>query len=485
MGVREVETVIIGAGLGGIAAALALADRGRTDVVLLERGDGPGGVWRANTYPGAACDVPSPYYSFAAFPRLDWPRRYSTQPDILDYIHRVVDRAGLAEKIVTGAEVTAAVYDEGAARWTVRCANGDEYRARFLIPAVGQLSEPAPITVPGAGRFTGTAFHTARWDHTVEMSGRRIAVVGTGASAVQVVAALADQAGSLRVFQRSPAHLLPRLDQAYGPRLHRLFARFPWLVRAERGFWWAFAELWTLAVLGNPVVDRLFRTWSWLQRRIQIRDPELRVALTPTHPMGCKRVLFSSDYYPALQRENVRLITDPIDAVTETGIRTVDGTEHEVDVIVYATGFDTQHFCDRIDIRGRGGRALAAQWQGGARAYLGIAVPGFPNMGLMYGPNTNLGTGSILYMMERQARYIAEAIDRLDRAGLTAAEVREEVEQAYDVQIQRELAGTAWARCDSWYRTAGGRITSNWPRTVSAYDRALAAVDPADYRPVA
>ncbi len=474
--------LIVGAGLGGLAIALELRRAGIDDFVILEKAADVGGVWRENTYPGAAVDVPSPYYSYAAEPNPEWPRRYSEQADILAYIHDVVDRHALRRHIVFETTVRSAAYDDATGRWHVE--TGDEkYDAQFFVPATGQLSIPLLPKIPGLDSFAGPAFHSAQWDHSVDLAGKTVAVIGTGASAIQIIPKIQPEVGQLLVLQRSAPYLLPRMDREYGPRQHRVFRKYPVVQRGERLFWWLFGEFWTFAVLGNPVVDRMFRATAAGMRALQIRDKTLRAKLTPDYPMGCKRVLFSSDYYPAVAAPNVRLETTGIDAITATGIRTVDGAEHAVDVLVYGTGFATQEFLDSIEIRGAGGELLSQRWADGARAYLGIAVPGFPNLLIMYGPNTNLGTGSIIYMLERQARYIRGLIEEMGRRGMATATVRADVEQGYDDDVQARLGKTAWASCVSWYQSKSGRISSNWPRNVLAYSRRTATVDLAEYEP--
>ena len=480
----ETRVVIVGAGLGGLAVALELKRAGITDFLILEKAADVGGVWRENTYPGAAVDVPSPYYSFAAEPNPDWPRRYSEQADILAYIRDLVDRHGLRANMVFGAWVTGAQFDAETERWHITADSGERYDAQFFVPASGQLSIPLLPRIAGMDSFEGAAFHSAQWDHSVDLAGKRVAVIGTGASAIQIIPKIQPEVGHLLVLQRSAPYLLPRMDREYGPRQHRVFRKYPLVQRGERFFWWLFGEFWTSAVLGNKIVDAGFRATAAALRATQVKDKSLRAKLTPDYPMGCKRVLFSSDYYPAMAAPNVRLETTGIDAITPGGVRTVDGVEHAVDVIVYGTGFASQEFLDSIEIRGVDGELLSERWAEGARAYLGIAVPGFPNLLIMYGPNTNLGTGSIIYMLERQARYIRGLIQAMDRRGIAAASVRAEVEQAYDEDVQSRLSSTAWASCVSWYQAESGRISSNWPRTVSAYSRRTADVDLDEYQPV-
>lgn len=480
---RNCEFLIIGAGFGGVTAAVELARAGRRDVLLVERAASIGGVWRDNTYPGAGCDVPSPYYSLSFEPKPDWPRRYSQQPDILGYLDDVARTYDLPRRTICGAAAVEARFDDDACRWHVTLDDGRSITARFLIPAVGQLSNPALPVIDGVGTFDGPEFHSARWRHDVHLRGKRVGVIGTGASAVQFIPHLQQHAAHLTVFQRSAPYLLPRMDHVYTDRQHRMFRAVPGLLALERLFWWCFAELWTLQMKQNRLVDGIFRAWSALHRRRQVRGRALRASLTPDYTMGCKRALFSSDYYPAVARDNVAIETVPVSRITPHGVRTADGTEHRLDVLIYGTGFRTQDFLAGIDVRGRGGSRLADHWSDGARAYLGMSVPGFPNMFLMYGPNTNLGSGSVLFMLEQQARYIRRIADAADSAGTDAVDVRADREDEYDAAVQNALQRTAWSKCVSWYTSRSGRISSNWPDTVSSYRRRLAYATMDDYQP--
>lgn len=459
------SVLIVGAGFGGIAAAIELRRAGFTDVTVLERGTTLGGVWRDNTYPGAACDIPSPYYSFSYEPSRSWPLRFSLGPEIMAYLSRTAAKYGVRPRY--GVAVTGAEFHSG--RWHVTTSAG-RFEADVLVPAVGQLSEPHVPSLPGS--FMGPAFHSARWDHSVPLAGRRVAVVGTGASAAQFVPHLVREAAAVTVFQRSAPYVLPKPDVEYRPWQRRLFP-------LERAFFWGVLEVATLGIQGNRAVGKSFAVLAARHLRRQVPDPALRAALTPDYPMGCKRVLFADDYYPALTRPHVKLSTVDIDALAPSGIITADGALHEADVLVYGTGFRTTDFLSTLSVRGPAGE-LSETWSDGASAYLGIAVPGFPNMFMMYGPNTNLGSGSIVYMLERQARYLRQAVELL-ATGVSTLDVRPEVARRYDDELQRRLAGTAWAGCHSWYRTASGRITNNWPGLVSEYHRRTRTLSPADY----
>ena len=459
------SVLIVGAGFGGIAAAVELRRAGFTDVTVLERGETLGGVWRDNTYPGAGCDIPSPYYSFSFEPNRSWPLRFSLGPEIMAYLSRTAAKYGVRPRY--GVTVTGAEFHSG--QWHVATSAGPVV-ADVFVPAVGQLSEPHVPALPGS--FVGPAFHSARWDHSVSLSSRRVAVVGTGASAAQFLPHVVREAASVTVFQRSAPYVLPKPDVVYRSWQHRLFP-------VERAFFWGLLEVTTLGIQGNRAVARSVAAIAGRQLRRQVADPALRAALTPDYPIGCKRVLFADDYYPALTQPHVRLSTVDIDALTPSGVITADGALHEADVLVYATGFRATDFLSTLDVRGPRG-ALADVWADGATAYLGLTVPGFPNMFLMYGPNTNLGSGSIVYMLERQARYLRQAVELL-ATGVSTLDVRPDVAHRYDTELRRRLAGTAWAGCRNWYRTESGRNTNNWPGLVSEYHRRTRTLSPADY----
>ncbi len=479
------RVLVIGAGFGGLAAAYELSKDGLADVTVLEKADDIGGVWRENTYPGAACDVPSNLYSYSFARKTDWGRRYAEQPDILGYIHDTADRFGLRGMVRTGVEVTSACYDDGTATWRVETADGDTFEADVLVPAVGQLSRPALPNIPGLDTFAGPSFHSAQWRHDVDLTGKRVAVLGTGASAIQFVPRIRQNAAHVTVFQRSAPYVVPKLDRAYTDRHHAAFAKVPGFAAAMRGTIWETTELLGFALTKAAPLARVLQTLASSNLKRHIKDPVLRAKLTPDYAIGCKRVLFSSDWYPALACDNVDVETDAITEVTATGVRTADGRLHEVDVIIYGTGFKATEFLAPMTITGRDGRDLHAEWAEGARAHLGMAVPGFPNMFLIYGPNTNLGSSSIILMMEQQARYISQIVQELARGGVARAfEVRRAVEQAYDADVQSRLERGVWTTCDSWYRTASGRVTTNWPGLVHEYQRRTQTAVLADYQEV-
>jgi cation diffusion facilitator CzcD-associated flavoprotein CzcO len=471
---------IIGTGFAGLAVAIELRRAGFTDYTLLEKADELGGVWRENTYPGAGCDIPSPLYSLSYEPRTTWSQRYSPQSDIHDYMKSVAKKYGIDEHIRFGTEVTTADFDDKTGRWTVRTAQGETFEFDVLISAVGQLSRPALPRIPGMASFTGHTFHSARWDHDHDLTGRRVAVIGTGASAIQFVPRIQPLVAELTLFQRTAPYLLPKADRRYRRWHHELFRRVPPVQRAGRGWIWAICETLAKGLTGNRVIAGLVQRMSLAQLRLQVRDPPLRAKLTPGYPAGCKRILFSNDFYPAVTKPNVQVETSEITEITPNGIRTADGVEHEVDTIIYGTGFSTTDMLAPMTVRGVGGRDLRTEaWADGAKAYLGITVPGFPNMFLMYGPNTNLGAGSIIFMLERQARYIAQVVRHL-RPG-SYVDVRPEVAERFDEEIQRRLTGTVWTSCGNWYRDGNGRVVTNWPGLVSEYHRRTREADLADY----
>jgi cation diffusion facilitator CzcD-associated flavoprotein CzcO len=474
------RVVIIGAGFGGIAAAAALTAAGFDDVVLLERADRIGGVWRDNTYPGCACDVPAPLYSYSFAPNHAWSRRFPPHAEILAYLRQCADDLGLTDRVRLRSEVTDAVWDDSHDHWVVHTADGAEIIADVLVPAVGQLTRPVVPVLPGAERFAGPAVHTARWDPAIPIDGRRVAVVGTGASAIQLVPAIAGRAAAVTVFQRTAPWTLPKPDRRYGRARQAAYRRVPALMRLPRAGVWAMTTTAGLAITGNRVAGAFLRGVSRAQRRWQVRDPALRERVTPVEPMGCKRVLFTSRWLPTLGRPDVDLVTTAITEVTADGLRTADGALHPCDVLVYATGFAATDFLVPMRVTGRDRRTLNEVWRDGAHAYLGMAVPGFPNLFLMYGPNTNTGNTSVIYFHESQARYLVQAV-RLIAAGGPPLDVRPDRAAAYDAEIQRRLAHSVWTACQSWYRTAGGRIVTNWPGLAGEYRRRTARLRPSDY----
>ncbi|RAY11718.1 4-hydroxyacetophenone monooxygenase [Actinomadura craniellae] len=472
------SVAIIGSGFGGIGMAIRLRRAGIHDLVILEKAADLGGTWRDNTYPGAACDVPSHLYSFSFEPGAGWSRRFSPQPEILDYLRGCARRHGLLPHLRFGTEVTEARFDEDAGLWRISTSRG-EFAARVLVSACGQLNRPALPDIAGRDSFTGTSFHSARWDHSFDPAGRRVAVIGTGASAIQFVPELARTAARLHVFQRSAPYVIAKSDRVYRPGTRALFAAVPGLRELGRAAVYTSLESRAPAFVRHPGLMKVIARRFHDHLADQVTDPALRAALIPDYPMGCKRILISDDYYPALARPGVELVTDPIERITPTGVVTADGTPREVDTIVYGTGFRAAEFLAPMKIVGRDGRELSESWRDGARAHLGIAVSGFPNLFLLYGPYTNLGHNSIIYMLESQFRYVLRCVQAIERHRFAWIDVRPDVQAAFEAEMRRRMRDTIWARgCTSWYMNAAGEVTNNWPGSTLGYRRATRRPDP-------
>jgi cation diffusion facilitator CzcD-associated flavoprotein CzcO len=471
--------LIIGAGFGGLGTAIELARHGFTDLTILEKADDIGGVWRDNTYPNAACDVPSNLYSWSWATNPAWEHRYSRQAEILEYMERVSRELGVRDLVRTGVEVTAAAYDEPTGTWRVETDTGETLTADFLVAAVGQLSRPAIPDLPGRDTFAGPAFHSARWDHDVDLTGKRVAVIGTGASAIQFVPGIQPVVEHLTVFQRSAPYVVPKPDITYSRARRSLYRRLPLTQAFGRNLTWVLSEQLNKSLTGTAPMKKVMEAGWHALLRAQVRDPALRAKLKPDYPIGCKRLLFSNDWYPAIVQPNVEVVTEGVVEVLPHGVRSADGTAHEVDVIIYGTGFAATEFLAPMKVQGVGGTSLDDAWADGARAFYGICVPGFPNLGLVYGPNTNLGGSSIINMMESQSGFIRQLVEQVRDGGSIA--VLPEVEERFDDEVQRRLADSVWGGCASWYRDEGGRITTNWPGTVTEYKQRTAQVRPADF----
>ena len=462
---------IIGSGFSGLCLAIQLKEAGIHSITLFEKEERLGGTWRDNTYPGACCDVPSIFYCFSFEQRTDWPRKWSPQSEILAYMDHCAEKYEILPHIRFGAEVESARFDGERGVWKIRTRDGEECEADVLVDGTGQLHKPYTPDIPGLADFGGECFHSARWRHDVDLRGKRVGVVGNAASAIQFAPQIAPETEHLTIFQRTPNWMVPRGDRPYGETEQRLLTRAPGLARLYRFWIWLRAEaLLFPAVRGNRFMSALLEKQALASMHEQIHDPELRHALTPDYPIGGKRVLISDDYYPALARDDVDLETSGIERITEGGVRCKDGSERRLDVLILATGFDTTHFVAPIEIVGPEGRGIEETWKDGAEAYLGVAVAGFPNFFLMYGPNTNLGHNSIIFMIECQSRYIVQCVRRLWRDGLRSIEVSPEAMTSYNRRIQAELRGTSWDRTDhSWYKNEAGRITNNWPHSTQRY----------------
>jgi cation diffusion facilitator CzcD-associated flavoprotein CzcO len=470
---------IVGGGFGGVGAAAMLRRAGHHDLTVFERGERVGGVWHANTYPGAACDIPSHLYEFSFAPNPRWSRRYAPQAEIQAYVEGVVRTEGLTDRVRTNTEVTRAAWEGD--RWTLETTRG-EHEADVVIAACGQLSIPAIPPLPGLDAFAGPAFHTARWRHDVPLAGQRVAVVGTGCSAIQVVPAIQPVADHVDVYQRSPGWTLPRLDFAYSERAKRLFERFPVLQRLDRAATFAFYEFGTAALTSQRWLRPALRAVARSQINRAIADPELRRKVTPSDEIGCKRIMITDDWYPTLTKPNVELVTDRVAEVTAGGIRTEDGAERRADVLVLATGFKSHEFVAPMEIVGAGGRTLAEEWNGLPRAYLGITVPSFPNLFLLYGPNTNGGSGSVVSVIEAAMRHVLAALDELARADARRIEVRRATAERFDRELRAALARSVWhTGCTNWYVDEHGNDPNQWPWLWTTYRRRTARLAPGAY----
>ncbi len=475
---------IVGAGFGGVGMGVKLAKLGIEDFEIFERGDTVGGVWRANTYPGAACDVPSHLYSFSFAKGSDWSRRYAPQPDILRYLRGVSDRFGLGSHLRLGSEVTRASFDADAGRWTLETDSGEQRSFDVLVTACGQLTRPAMPALEGLEDFAGPAFHSAEWDHEVELEGRRVAVIGTGASAIQFVPEIAPLASRLVIYQRSAPWIMPKSDRAYPDWEKRLMKRFPARVAFSRLGFFAFLESATYGFTGTEWMMRPFKFAADRERAKQLQDPELRAKATPNYTIGCKRVLFTSDWYPTLNRPNVELVDGSVDRITRDGVIAADGVERPADVIIFGTGFQSHRFVAPMEVRGLEGRELNDVWGDRAEAYLGTTVTGFPNMFVLYGPNTNHGSGSVPYTLECQFSYILDAIHHLQTPGFRWLDVRPETQAAWRREMEERSRSTVWTSggCGNWYVNARGINTNNWPGPWLEYRRRTKQINPADYR---
>jgi cation diffusion facilitator CzcD-associated flavoprotein CzcO len=468
---EETDVVVIGSGFSGIGTAIHLKRAGRHDFVILEKADDIGGTWRDNTYPGCACDVPSHLYSFSFELNPHWSRMFSSQREIWDYLRHCVEEYGLAPHLRFGADVTSARFDDETGRWAVDVDGVETYECRILVAGVGALHHPKVPDLPGLTSFTGTTFHSAQWRHDHALAGRAVAVIGTGASAVQFVPRIAPEAARLDLYQRTPAWVTPKPDPPIAADRQRLYARRPAAQRAMRSLLYWALEARGIGFTTTPKAMRLMEREARTHLQRQVPDPALRARLTPDYQIGCKRVLLSDDFYPALQRPNVRLVTEPIAEVTASGIRTSDGTHREVDTIIFGTGFEVSANLTRLHLTGRRGKSLADAWaERGIGAHLGITVNGFPNLFLLLGPNTGLGHTSVVFMIEAQARYIARSIDLLDASGASTIEVRDEVQRRFVHRVQSRLAGTVWqSGCQSWYLDENGRNFTIWPHSTGRY----------------
>jgi cation diffusion facilitator CzcD-associated flavoprotein CzcO len=465
MGVKaDVEVAIIGSGFVGLCMAIQLRRAGMDSFAVFERGPDIGGTWRDNTYPGCACDIPSHLYSFSFERQADWTRMYPTQPEIWNYLKHCVEKYGLGPAIRTNTEVRKAEYDEASHLWRVETLEGDTITARAVVSAMGPLSRPAYPKLPGLERFQGHAFHSAEWDHSYDLGGKRVAVIGTGASAIQLVPQIAPEVAHLHVFQRTAPWIVPKMDREIRAWERMLFRWTPGYMRMFRNFLYWRQELLALGLTVNPKYMKGVEKFARQHIERNVRDSALREKVTPDYLIGCKRILISNDYFPTLGRANVELVTDGITEVREHSIVTTDGRERTVDAMIYGTGFRVTDLLTPVSIVGRNGIDLNDAWRDGFEAYFGMTVAGFPNLFLLVGPNTGLGHNSIVFMIEAQVHYVMKCLKLMRERGATAMEMRQEVQARFNRDLQENMSRTVWASgCRSWYLDEHGKNTTLWP----------------------
>lgn len=481
----DVQIAILGAGVSGIGMGMALKRSGRTSFIIFEKADDIGGTWRDNHYPGCACDVPSNLYSYSTEPNPNWSRLYSGQSEILNYLRACTGKYGLLAHIRFGTEVIRLVFDEANALWRITARNGEAVTARYVVSGMGLLSRPAVPQFEGSETFRGTSFHSANWNHSYDLTGKRVAVVGTGASAVQFIPHVARKAAHLTVFQRTPPWVLPKLDRPVKPWEKALFRALPFTQYLFRGAVYCMMEM---GAVGFTRRTRMMQPLERMARRYLERvvpDPALRDKLTPDYTIGCKRILISNDYYPALTRPNVSLVTEPIVRIVPEGVQTAGGAVHPVDAIIFGTGFAVKDMLRPTEVIGRGGRLLNAEWNDGAEAYLGTTVSGYPNLFFLMGPNTGLGHSSMIYMIESQIRYVLDSMAYMERRGVPCLDVKPDVQRAYNAELQERIGHTVWhSGCRSWYITEDGRNPTTWPGFTFSFRFRTRRLKPSDYEAV-
>jgi cation diffusion facilitator CzcD-associated flavoprotein CzcO len=466
---QVLDVAIIGAGFSGLCMAIKLKEAGHTNFKVFEKASDIGGTWFLNRYPGCACDVPSHLYSYSFEQNPTWSRAYSSAKEIWQYQKATAEKHGILPFIRCNAEVARAEYDEPSQLWHLTLASGETYHARALVAGAGILHVPFYPKIRGAETFAGKAMHTADWDESCDLAGKRVAVIGTGASAVQVVPAIAEQVAHLDLYQRTPGWVIPRMDYAFEEKWKRRFARLPWLQRLFRNVIYWRAESLAIGFTRSPKMMAKFQKLAETYLAKAVPDPALRVKLTPDFPIGCKRVLISDDFYPALQRDNVDVVTDAVTEIRPEGVVTADGEVRAADAILYATGFRVTDWLSHVDIRGKGGRKLIDDWRDGASAYYGVVVNGYPNMFLLLGPNTGLGHNSVVFMIESQVRYAMDCLRWLWKdAG--AVEVKAEVQKTFNDMLREKMKRTVWmSGCRSWYLNADGTNSTIWPYFTVSY----------------
>jgi cation diffusion facilitator CzcD-associated flavoprotein CzcO len=478
---QHFDVLVVGAGFAGIGAAIKLEEAGYDDFAVLEKADRLGGTWRDNTYPGCSCDVPSALYSFSFALNPDWSRVYAEQPEIQEYLQRTADEYGVTGRIRFGTELLDAQWHPDETRWHVTTSRG-AFTARILIAGAGPLHEPKLPDLAGIDKFEGTIFHSGRWDHDHDLTGKRVAVLGTGSSAIQFVPLIQPKVGQLYLFQRTAPWVIPKLDREIKPREKNLYRRFPAVQRALRNAMYNGFEMVQRAQRRPHVMQRLEKVLGMHLKR-QVKDPELRRQVTPHFTLGCKRMLFSNTYYPSLQEPNAELVPHGVTEIRERSVVDSEGVEREVDTIILGTGFHVTDPPIANVVRGADGRSIADGWAGSPRGYLGTTVAGFPNFFQLFGPNVGNGHTSAIVLIEAQIGYIVDALDTMKSRGIGSAEIRREVQDAYNEQIQAGLAGTVWnaGGCQSYYLDRNGTNSTIYPWTTIDLRRRTAQFDPANY----
>ncbi len=477
---RNPAVLVIGAGMSGILLGIKLREAGITDITIVEKGDGVGGTWRENTYPGVSCDVPAHMYAYSFEPFVGWDDRFAEGAQIRQYFEQTADKYGITELVRFNEEVTAAQYRDG--RWQVTTSKGDALSVDFIVAATGILHHPSVPDIPGLSDFAGPAFHTARWDHKLDFSGKRVGVIGTGSTAAQVIPALVNQGVPVSIFQRTPQWMFPRPDAHYSPLYKKTLARFPFLATLIGRLWaWYYAQMFAKMVIGKPlqfwITDRIVR------RNLEkaVADPELRAKLTPDYRVGCKRLVLASDFFEAVQQPHCELITDDIDHVEPDGIVTRDGNKHPLDVLVLATGFHHLNFMRPMDLTGRDGIHIETAWQQQCLNYRSVTIPGFPNFFLMTGPNSPVGNFSVTRVAEVQADYMMKLIRRWQQGEFDAIEPRPDAADSFLSRIKANMAGTVWTGgCQSWYLDPTG-TPALWPFTFGQWVEEMREPNLADF----
>ncbi|WP_441293390.1 flavin-containing monooxygenase [Mycobacterium malmoense] len=473
---------VIGAGPGGLALGILLSRAGFRDFTIFDREDGVGGTWRINTYPGLACDVKSHLYSYSFDLNPDWSRLWSAQPEILAYFQRCSDKYGLGPHLRLRTDIRSARWEQDARRWCLTTTEGRQHHFDVVVSAVGLFTRPLLPELVEQEPFTGTVMHSARWDHSIPLDGKRIAVLGTGSTASQLLPELAKVAERVYSVQRSPTWILPKPDRHYTRRERWAFAHLPWAKKLYRTRLWLRSEANISVIEHGSEKTHQFTTVALGLLEKAVPDAELRRKLTPTHPMGCKRLVFSSDYLPALTRANVEVLTSPARYLRARSLVTEDGTEREVDVVVCATGYAAADYLGELDVTGEGGTTLREAWRDGAHAYLGMAVPGFPNFFMLYGPNTNVGSNSVIFMLEAQARYIVRALKHLRRKRKSYIAVRPAALADFVAKVDRWMVGTVWTtQCSNYFRAPNGRVVTQWPRSARSFWGMTRRFKPGDF----